>query len=327
MSKPNTQSKLKLLKIMDLLLRESDDDHRLSVQDIIDHLSAQGIRSERKSIYTYMDLLEAHGLDIIVDREHQNYYHVGHRTFQLAELKLLVDAVMFSKFITQEKSLELVEKLKTLTSVHEATKLNRTELLTHRLKSKNNSVYLNIDAIHEAILDKRKLRFKYFDYDLNKTMVYRREGEFYTVIPVFLCWDDEKYYCVTYHEQHQDYVVYRVDKMREVHMTQQRHTVDRKPDDLDRYLASIFNMFAGEEKVVELEFHNDLLNVVIDRFGLDVELKPRGPHHFRLSQEVLVSPTFFSWLFQFEQKAQLMGPPEVRAQYVDMVRAHLDAYE
>ena len=327
MSKTSPANKLKLLKIMDHLLRESDDDHRLSVQDIMNHLAAQGIQSERKSIYTYMDLLEAHGLDIIVDREHQNYYHIGHRTFQLAELKLLVDAVMFSKFITQEKSLELIEKLKTLTSVYEAKKLNRTELITNRLKTKNHSVYINIDAIHEAILEQRKLHFKYYDYNLKKEMVVRRQGDFYTVIPVFLCWDDEKYYCVTYHEQHQDYVVYRVDKMSELQVTQQRHGVVRKPDDLDRYLASIFNMFAGEEKVVELEFHIDLLNVVLDRFGLDVQLVEKDAQHFTLVHEVLVSPTFYAWLFQFEHKVKLLGPSDVVDAYTTMLKQNLSVYE
>lgn len=320
-------TKLKLLKIMDYLLNETDDEHRVSVLDIISHLEQQGIQSERKSIYTYIDLLESYGLDIITDREHQNFYHVGHRTFQLAELKLLVDAVLFSKFITHEKSRDLVDKLKTLTSVYEAQKLERSDLITNRLKTKNNAVYINVDAIHEAILLKRKLRFKYFDYNLQKEMVYRRQGEFYTVIPVFLCWDDEKYYCVTYHEQHQDYVVYRVDKMREVQVSQQVHTIEEKPENLDKYLASIFNMFAGEEKMLELEFHQDLLNVVLDRFGLEANIRTQDDQHFILTQEVLVSPTFLSWLFQFESKVRIVGPEDVKVMYKTMLKQSLEMYE
>jgi predicted DNA-binding transcriptional regulator YafY len=327
MSKNGQATKLKLLKIMDYLLKETDDEHRVSVLDIIAHLEAQGIQSERKSIYTYIDLLESYGLDIITEREHQNHYHVGNRTFQLAELKLLVDAVMFSKFITDEKSQDLVDKLKTLTSVYEAKKLERSDLITNRLKTKNNAVYINVDAIHEAILLKRKLRFKYFDYNLKKEMIYRRQGEFYTVIPVFLCWDDEKYYCVTYHEQHQDYVVYRVDKMREVNVSQQIHAIEAKPENLDKYLASIFNMFAGEEKRLVLEFHQDLLNVVLDRFGLDANISPKDASHFILTQDVLVSPTFLSWLFQFESKVKILEPDDVKAMYVNMLRQNIEMYE
>jgi predicted DNA-binding transcriptional regulator YafY len=327
MTKNTQATKLKLLKVMDYLLHETDDEHRVSVQDIITYLEEQGIASERKSIYTYIDLLEQYGLDIITDREHQNYYHIGQRTFELAELKLLVDAVMFSKFIPQEKSQALVSKLKTLTSRHQAHQLSRTDLVTHRHKSKNTAVYINIDAIHEAILHKQKLRFKYFDYNLQKDMIFRRQGEFYTVIPVFLCWDDEKYYCVTYHEQHQDYVVYRVDKMRDVQVSHLKHTIEDKPENLNKYLASIFNMFAGEEKVLELEFHNDLLNVVLDRFGLDANISALDDTHFKLTQEVLVSPTFLSWLFQFEHKAKILAPDEVIRTYVEMLKHHLELYE
>ena len=166
------QNKLKLLEIQDLLLRETDDEHHLTVQEIIDYLAAKGMKSERKSIYLYMELLEAYGMDIINDKEKQNRYHVGNRLFQLAELKLLVDAVKFAKFITAEKSSELITKLKSLTSVHEAERLERNDWIYNRLKSKNNAVYLNVDAIHEAILKQRMIRFKYFDYDLDKEIVY-----------------------------------------------------------------------------------------------------------------------------------------------------------
>lgn len=165
-----TESKpIKILEVMRLLETQTDDEHALSVNDIIKALDEKGLSSERKSIYTYMDHLETFGLDIITTKESANYYHIGNRLFQLPELKLLVDAVQFSKFITKEKSKELIEKLQSLTSVHEAQKLVRDDMMTDRLKAKNASIYLNVDAIHEAILSQKRLRFRYFEYDLQKT--------------------------------------------------------------------------------------------------------------------------------------------------------------
>ena len=188
----SSKNKLKLLEIRDLLLRETDDKHSISTQQIIDFLASKGIKSERKSIYHYIELLEEYGLDIITEKDKQNWYHIANRDFQLAELKLLVDAIKFSKFITQSKSVELIEKIKTLTSRYEAQLLQRDDVVTGRLKTRNNSIYLNVDAIHDAILGQYKLKFKYFDFDMNKDLKYRKNGDYYLVIPVFLCWDDEK---------------------------------------------------------------------------------------------------------------------------------------
>jgi len=319
--------KLKLLEIRDLLLRETDDKHAMSTQQIIDYLASKGIQSERKSIYHYIQLLEDYGLDIITEKDKQNWYHVANRDFQLAELKLLVDAIKFSKFITQPKSVELIEKIKTLTSRHEAKLLQRDDLVTGRLKTRNNSIYLNVDAIHDAILGKYKLKFKYFDYDINKEVKYRRNGEFYLVIPVFLCWDDEKYYCITYHEQHDDYVVYRVDKMREVSVVYQKHSIDKKPEDIEKYCDQLFNMFSGVEKNITMRFDRELLNVVIDRFGMDVMINPIDEQWFEISETVYVSPTFLSWMIQFQDKAKIIEPQEVVEEMKKTLEKTLKNYE
>lgn len=311
---------VKILEVKELLEKQTDDAHSLSVQEIIEALQSKGISSERKSIYAYVDQLDAYGLDIITTREGSNRYHLGNRTFQLAELKLLVDAVQFSKFITREKSHELMEKLKTLTSVHEAKLLYRDDLVSDRLKTKNNSIYLNVDAIHEAILKQVKLRFKYFDYDLNKEPKYRRNGDFYTMIPVFLCWDDEKYYCVMYHETHQSHVVFRVDKMREVSVLETKHQHLRTPEDFELYCTKIFSMYGGEHQEVTLQFDQSLINVVLDRFGLDTQIKITDAQHFTITIQLLVSPTFISWLFQFEDKVKILGPQKV----VDLAQSMLE---
>jgi len=322
----NTHKIVKILEVKELLETQTDDAHSLSVQEIMEALQTKGISSERKSIYAYVDQLEAYGLDIITTRDIANRYHVGNRTFQLAELKLLVDAVQFSKFITREKSQELMEKLKTLTSDHEAKLLYRDDLVSDRLKTKNNSIYLNVDAIHEAILKQVKLRFKYFDYDLNKEPKFRRNGDFYTMIPVFLCWDDEKYYCVMYHETHQSHVVFRVDKMREVSVLDIKHQHIRKAEDFELYSTKIFSMYGGENQEVTLQFDQSLINVVLDRFGLDTHINILDDQHFTITTELLVSPTFISWLFQFEDHVKILSPQNVVDQARSMLEKTLHQY-
>ena len=316
----SSKNKLKLLEIRDLLLRETDDKHSISTQQIIDFLASKGIQSQRKSIYHYIELLEEYGLDIITEKDKQNWYHIANRDFQLAELKLLVDAIKFSKFITQSKSVELIEKIKTLTSRYEAQLLQRDDVVTGRLKTRNNSIYLNVDAIHDAILGQYKLKFKYFDFDMNKDLKYRKNGDYYLVIPVFLCWDDEKYYCVTYHDQHNDYVVYRVDKMREVSVVYQKHNFEKKPEDIEKYCDQLFNMFSGTEQFVVMRFEKELLNVVIDRFGMDVNINPIDDKWFEIRETIYVSPTFLSWMIQFQDKAKIIEPKEV----VDEIKITLE---
>ena len=321
------RNKLKLLEIQDLLLRETDDEHHLTVQEIIDHLAAKGMKSERKSIYLYMELLEAYGMDIINDKEQQNRYHVGNRLFQLAELKLLVDAVKFAKFITAEKSSELITKLKSLTSVHEAERLERNDWIYNRLKSKNNAVYLNVDAIHEAILKQRRIRFKYFDYDLDKEIVFRKQGEFYKAIPVFLCWDDEKYYVIVYHESHKDYTVYRLDKMREVSMMKIKHEHQADLEAIEHYCAGLFHMYTGNQQRVTLNFHESLVNVVFDRFGLDVKIHKQNNGWFTITENITVSPTFFAWIVQFGDKAMIQSPGSTRNELIELCQKSLRQYE
>lgn len=324
---PTAAKAVKILEVLRLLETETDDAHALSVQQIIEALAEKGIPSERKSIYTYIAQLEAYGLDIITDREVQNRYHIGNRTFQLAELKLLVDAVQFSKFITQEKSRELISKLQTLTSIHEAKQLQRDDIVTGRLKTKNHAIYLNVDAIHEAILHQRRLRFRYFDYTLDKTMEFRKKGGFYTMIPVFLCWDDEKYYCIMFNEARKTNIVFRVDKMRDVSVLDPHTQNVPRPEDMERYVTRLFSMFGGEEQPVTLRFDNSLINVVLDRFGLDTAIHKEEGGTFTITIQVFVSQTFLSWLFQFEDKVKILGPEQVIGQARSMLKRTLANYE
>lgn len=318
---------VKILEVMRLLEERSDDDHPIRVNEIIAHLETRGISSERKSIYTYIQQLEDFGLDIITTKDVSNRYHVGERLFQVPELNLLVDAVHFSKFITPEKSKELIEKLKKLSSIHQADQLQRDAFTVDRLKTKNNSIYINVDAIHEAILNKKRIKFKYFEYDIHRQMVYRKNGDFYTLIPEFLCWDDEKYYAIMYHEQHQDHVIFRVDKMREVTVLDSTHTKARKLEDFDQYCMRIFDMFQGQLETVKIQFDFDLLNVVYDRFGLDVKILDHNEQHIIIEEDVIVSQTFLSWLFQFGSKVKILSPEAVVLKAKSMLEDSLKVYD
>jgi predicted DNA-binding transcriptional regulator YafY len=320
-------SKLKLLYVMRFLLEKTDEEHSVTVQDIINAIKSMGLSSERKSIYEYIELLQEYGLDIICHRGKRNRYFVGSRDFELPELKLLVDAVQYSKFITQRKSDELIRKINALASEHQAKQLVRQVYVTNRLKAANENIYYSVDILHNAIAEKRKITFRYFDYNLAKQRKYRKNGLKYTAIPCVLIWDDENYYLVTYHEGYEKYVNYRVDKMVDVELTNE--LFEDLPEKLDvmQYCTKIFNMFSGIDEIVELECSEELIGVVIDRFGKDIELTPITTGTFKITVPIVLSPTFLAWIFQFQEKIRLVGPPNALTQYQDMLQKTLEMYK
>lgn len=322
----SSNSKLKLLYVMRFLLEKTDEEHTVTVQEIISELKSMGLSSERKSIYEYIDLLQEYGLDIICRREKRNRYFIGSRDFELPELKLLVDAVQFSKFITQRKSDELIRKINALASENQAKQLVRQVYVTNRLKAVNENIYYSVDILHNAIADKRKITFRYFDYDLAKQRKFRKNGLLYTTVPCVLIWDDENYYLVTYNEKYGKYVNYRVDKMVDVHLSVE-HFEDL-PEELDvmKYCAKIFNMFGGSDEIVELECAQDLIGVVIDRFGYDVALTAMTSGTFKITVPIVLSPTFLAWVFQFQDKVKLIGPQIALDQYQTMLQKTLGIY-
>jgi predicted DNA-binding transcriptional regulator YafY len=320
-------SKLKPIYVLRFLMAKTDEDHPATVQEIIDELKSLGLSSERKSIYEYVELLQEYGVDIICHREKRNRYFIGERDFQLAELKLLVDAVQYSKFITQKKSESLVNKIKALASENQAKQLDRLVYVNNRLKGVNESIYFNVDIIHTAIAGKLKIAFKYFDYDLTKQRKYRRNGAHRTVAPCDLIWDDENYYLVTYHEKHAKYVNYRVDKMVDVTLTEEHFKEPLEKLDIMKYCTKIFNMFQGADETVILECNHELIGVVIDRFGQDVELKPFTEDKFRITVPIVLSPTFLAWIFQFQDKMKLIGSQNALDQYREMLEKTLSAYK
>ena len=316
--------KLKPLYIMNYLLQNSDEDHLVSMSQLIEHLAAHGIPSERKSVYDDIEALRVFGLDIVQGGSGKNAgYYIANRSFELPELKLLVDSVQSSKFITHKKTATLIKKIETLASIHEAQLLNRQVYVKNRIKTMNESIYYNIDAIQSGISQNKKIQFKYFEYTVQKTRHYRKDGAFYVVSPFAMTWDDENYYLVAFDSQAGIIKHYRVDKMTEISSTEE----DRDGLDADQaldmavYARKVFGMFSGEEESVQLRFENHLVGAVLDRLGQDVFIIADGDDHFTVRADVVVSPQFFAWVTGFGAAAQIIGPDDV----VEKMRQHINS--
>ena len=303
--------KLKILYVMDFLLKNSDEAHPVSVAQLIADLEARGIAAERKSIYDDIECLRDYGLDIVsAGAGKASGYYVASRDFELPELKLLVDSVQCAKFITHKKTLSLIQKIGRLAGVHEARQLNRQVYVKNRIKTMNESIYYNVDEIHRAIAENKKIRFHYFEYTVDKQRRFRREGAWYVMSPLALGWDDENYYLVAFDSGAGMIKHFRVDKMADIGLTEEAREGAEPGRELDMgvYARKTFGMFTGEETPVHLRFEKDLVGVVLDRLGRDVMLVPEDEEHFTLRTDVVVSPQFFAWIFGLGGKARILGP-------------------
>ena len=308
--------KLKPLYIMDYLLRNTDERHPATMKAILDHLEAQGIPAERKSVYDDIEALRDYGLDIVMTGTGKNNgYYVGSRDFELPELKLLVDSVQSSKFITKKKTDELIRKIEMLAGAHDAKQLQRQVFVAGRIKTMNESIYYNVDSIHLGISANRQIRFRYFNYNVAKEKVYHRDGASYRVSPFALTWDDENYYLVAYDSETEEIRHFRVDKMERIAVTDlPREGLGAfRSTDMSAYARKVFGMYSGEEARVRLRFDNDLAGAVIDRLGRDVPFVPDGEGHFTVTADVFVSPQFFAWVSGFGDKVKILSPEDVVA--------------
>ena len=315
MSKSPNQ-KLKLLVLLRFLMKNSDEAHPVTVQDMIEELARHDISAERKTIYDDIEALRRFGADIVQRKDKSTGYYVASREFELPELKLLVDSIQSSKFITQRKTLSLIKKVENLASVYDAQLLERQVYVRGRVKSMNESVYYNVDEISGAISRDRAIRFKYFEFTVSGERHYRHEGAWYLVSPFALMWDDENYYLLAWDASAARLKHYRVDKMTNIETLEQRREGREafKKLDMASYSQRVFGMFAGEEKRVRLRFLNHLAGAVIDRFGKDTILTPDGDEHFIIAVDLVVSPQFFAWVFGFGSEAEILSPESVRRQ-------------
>lgn len=318
--------KLKLLYLKEFLEQKTDEFHPATMPQILEYLQSRGVEAERKSIYSDLALLQDYGMDISLQKGPGGGYYLASREFELPELKLLVDAVLSSRFLTEKKSLELIGKLSTLCNVHEAGSLRRQVAVSGRVKNMNESIYYTVDRLHEAISGNHQIAFRYFDWGVDKRRHYRPNR--YQASPYGLCWTNENYYLVAHSEPH-GITHYRVDKMADLSICElpREFPPEQQTLDLADYSKKVFGMFGGQDAPVKLRFHRTLAGVVIDRFGKDAMLIPDGPEHFLYTAQVAVSPQFLSWLVGFGSQVQILYPEFVKEQLCALCRDALDQYE
>lgn len=310
-----TNQKFKFTYLMRIMLEKTDDDHALTMSQIMAELDKYGVTAERKSIYTdFQDMTERFGVEILKEqRGRETYYHVGSRDFELAEVKLLVDAIQSSKFITQTKSRGLIKKLKGFVSEYQGKTLQRQVFIDDRVKSMNESVFYNVDYIYTAINENKKISFKYYKWDINKKLVARHGGEAFVLSPWGLTWADENYYMIAYDEWDGKVKSYRVDKMDKISITDEKRVGKNefKEFDMANISKATFGMYGGPKKKVKIQFENSMCGVFLDRFGKDIVFHPVDENHSEFSVDVNVSQHFFGWLFGLGPQVKLIGPDDV----------------
>ena len=321
--------RLRTLYVMQILLRYSDENHSISSNEIVRHLKDYGVSAERKAIYTDIEILVKFGLDI--ETIPNVGYYVNSRKFELAELKLLVDAVQSSKFITQKASRNLIRKLESLTSDQNAVQLQRQVFIRNRLKSGNTSIYYNVDKIHEAISLDQQISFKYCQWTTKKRLSMKKDGALYIVSPCALTWSSENYYLVGCIETDEIAEVrhFRVDKMKNIALLE-ANRIGREVFegfDLPAFAKKTFGMYGGHDYMVTLNCSNDLVGVIIDRFGREVPIIPDGEDRFETKVLVAVSPQFFGWITGIGSGMRIVGPNEVVREYYEYLRELMGQYE
>ena len=319
--------KLKLLHLWKILLTQTDESHMLTVNELIAKLAERGINAERKTIYDDIEALRQFGLDIVMEKTKSYGYYVAGRDFELPELKLLADAVQSSKFITEKKSMSLIKKLEGLASVYEAGKLRRQVFIQNRVKSMNESIYYSVDALHESIIEGKKISFRYFDYNLHKKRVFRRGGAAYVVSPIALSWSEENYYLIAHSDEREGFTHFRVDRMSAVKKLEEVRPAGAGRLNLASYSKKVFGMFSGEETDVGLRVHNHLAGAVIDRFGKEIIMVADGENHFTVSVRVALSPIFYGWLFQFGELCEVLSPQSLKGELKSWAESFLSRLE
>lgn len=314
-----SEGKNRLLYVLKFLWQNTDAEHYATTADILTYLKKCGIPCDRKTIPGDIQKLCDIGIDIEEERSRENRYSLSSHLFTLPELKLLIDAVESSKFITTKKSTELIEKLSQMSSAHQAAELKSNLYISERVKPMNEQIYYLVDNINSAINRSKQISFRYFHYDQCRKEVPNNDGKRYYFSPYFLVWNEDHYYAVGYSEKHQKIGTFRVDRMKEVNILETDAV--EKPSDfsLPEFTRRVFDMYAGDTKTVILHCKNDMMNYIIDHFGDDVETAPLDCAHFKAIAKVSVSPTFFSWVFQFNGDIQIKGPTSVVDRYKVML--------
>lgn len=323
----DSDSKLRVLYVAKILYEETDPDHPLTTTQILNKLQDKyGMPAHRTTIGGDVEILKKFGLGIDVYRGSQVQYNLFDRTFDLAELKLLIDTVESSKFITKEKSDALVTKLGTLTSKNYARDIKRNLYSEGRLKKENESIYLTIEAVNEAINLKKKISFQYFQYDVRKKRHLKNNGAPYKFSPYSLVWNGDYYYMVGYSDKHKSIGSYRIDRVYRRPVILEEDIVPMPEDfDISEFSDGMFHMYNSERKTVQLVCANETMDAILDKFGMDVATYAYDMESFKVEVNVAVSHVFFSWVFGFGGKVRIVGPEKIKHEYTDMVNKVAEA--
>ena len=309
-----TNQKLKLYRLAQIMLEQTDDEHYITMAEIMEALRRYDITADRKSLYNDLRDLSSFGIEVEGESVGNRYhYHVVSRPFELPELKLLVDAIQSSKFITEKKTNILIKKLEKLVSKYDAQKLQRQVYVSGRIKTMTESIYYSVNTIHVAISENRKIKFQYYQWNAKKEMELRHNGKWYHISPWGLLWDDENYYMIGFDPEAQKIKHYRVDKMLKINLSEEPRDGKEAFSKLNMadYTKKSFGMYGGKEEKVKLLIHNDLVGVIIDRFGRDIMLFPADADHVTANVDVRVSRQFLAWVFSLGPNVKILGPEDV----------------
>lgn len=311
-------SKRRLLMLQKLLEQRTDEEHPLSTAEIVEHFESHGILTDRRTVATDIDLLREAGYDIITVKGTQNRYLIGTRAFELPEVKLLIDAVYASKFITPAKSETLIKKLSSLVSSHQAENLQRRLYVSERIKPVNETVYYSADVICTAIEQGKQITFQYYEYTPAKRKVLKHKGKVYRFSPYDLIWNEDRYYVLGFSNSHGKVISFRVDRMCKVELSDAPAVTPPSDYSIAAYGSKVFDMFDGHSATVTLRCENELMRVIVDRFGENVQTEVLDKEHFLATVDVSASRTFYGWVFQFADAIRIISPPEIVREYGEM---------
>ena len=317
----NIRNKQRPFRLLKYLYENTDEEHPISTTELVRIFVAEDAHAKRKTVKDDIDVLVGEGFDVVTVRGRNNSFFLGTRKFELPEVKLLVDAVSSSRFISAEKSETLINKLTDMVSRHQAEKVCRHLYTAEHVKADNKQIYYIVDAVTDAINEGKKIRFQYFDYDGKKEKCLRHDGAEYSVSPYALVWDDSHYYMCGHSDAKQMIVNYRVDRMCNTEIKDEKAVALPEGFSMDDYVRKQFHMFAGDETEVVLECRDDMMKYIIDQFGEEVETRKVSEDTFQAKVHVADSPTFYGWVFPFEGKIQIVEPEEIREKYHEMVKS------
>ena len=320
--------KIKLLFLMDLFMNKTDMEHTISMKEILNELEKNGISGARKSIYSDIETLKEYGMEIEYRKEHPEGYYLADRTFEIAELKLLVDAVQSSRFITEKKSRSLIQKLEGLASCYEAVQLRRQVYVADRVKTMNESIYYNVDKLHNAISANLQIMFEYTQWGMEDKVKLLNKGKIYRISPWQLSWTNENYYLIGYDSEQKMIKHFRVDKMIRIEMTgetREGKEVFEKTDPAI-YSKNMFGMFSGENETLSIQIPQYLLGVFVDRFGKDISVRKMDEGKYIVHMQVVISEQFFGWLTGLGKDVIILSPQKIVQEYREYLEGILGKY-